>query len=425
MERYKAALDAAKHRSSGEGNVYWKPREVTAIDDPGNIIHLVPIVGWPEPFLSMPEHRLSIAGLPYPRSFTCPRNVGLACPVCEILDKIGPRPRDAEEKEIKSLLYRSYAYQALIVDLEEPEAGVRLWKFKTPVWRNLMGLLLSPDWPDLCDLTKGPQIVVKRTGKGMKDTEYAVGARPVYGLGEGIDPAAVLEEAEKLNLAALLPVETYETLEGALDGRYDGDAAKALRQARDQAGKGPRRLGGIPDAWTEQELDSWLAEDAKARSGGSKAPSSAKAGPATIPPAQELQKALEAKAEAPDEIPWKGEGEASFEFGAQLVGRKITFDAGNGGPPVSAVLSAFTPGKGYDALDEKGETWELPDQDYFELVPVEPPPPPAPKPKPQPKPKATLQEAVPAPASKAPTAMSGAEVNEEAKKRLAALRGKK
>lgn len=420
LARYKSLSDRMKNRNNDD-SLFWRPRECEDVDDTGNRIHLLPITGWPDAFISVPIHKLMVAGKDFPKQFACPRPVGLPCPVCDLLDELGPRPTTADLKQIKKDLGLKDQLWSLITDLEIEGENVKLWPYGQTVFRQLFALISNPDWPELSDLVGGPQLYVKRTGKKL-DTEYSVTPRPVAGL-EDRDIGATMELANAVELMAAFCYETAETLNAALDGTYDPEKAKKLRHERDQAGKGPRRIAGVPEGMTEAEFDTLAkrTDEQVARMIGAvaskvvaKARGEAPPKPATTPPPPAA-----APPPAADDLE-VGEHEGEFAFGANLVGRHITFE-GDGGTTIKATITAFVDGEGYDATDEAGEVWGMPDTGYFTLMPEEPPPAPEPAKK-TPKPKPAQGAAPTPPAVAAPTAQSGAAISAAARERVAQLR---
>lgn len=64
-----------------------------------------------------------------------------------------------------------------IIDLDNPEAGVRLGSLPVSVGRDILSFMLDPAWGDLTDLKTGRDITIDREGSGL-NTEYTVRPDP-------------------------------------------------------------------------------------------------------------------------------------------------------------------------------------------------------------------------------------------------------
>src|SRR6185369_7077990 len=93
----------------------------------------------------------------------------------------------------------------------DKEAGVKLLLVSAGVYQELIDLYLDSDAGDFTDPIKGYDIKIKRTGKGMTDTEYTV----LRGNPSKLDKAYRKEVDPEAMVKALVP--TYEETKQMLE----------------------------------------------------------------------------------------------------------------------------------------------------------------------------------------------------------------
>jgi hypothetical protein len=111
----------------------------------------------------------------------CRKASGEDCAVCDFIDAL----YNTKQKEDESLAKRmgaSSRYYFNVIDrsVEEGDEGygeVLVYGAGTTVFQDILGIIVDPDYGDITDPEKGYDIIITKSGSGLK-TEYKTNARP-------------------------------------------------------------------------------------------------------------------------------------------------------------------------------------------------------------------------------------------------------
>ena len=151
-------LDKMREKLSslrGDGNssdTFWRP------EDGDQDIRIVPTSDG-DPFKEMWFHYNVEKG-----GFLCPkRNYGDECPVCEFASQLWrdgvDNNDDGSKKVAKSLFVRPRFFSPVMVRGEE-DKGVRLWGFGKTAYKELLNLVLNPEYGDITDTNEGTDLTI-------------------------------------------------------------------------------------------------------------------------------------------------------------------------------------------------------------------------------------------------------------------------
>lgn len=248
-------MDRARKRLSNiqekkyDGQVsFWSPHIVKDLEnDPGDRIRMIcpPYLDNPdmEPWVESEQYMFNLGGKWL--SSHAPSFFGLPDPIAEQRQALY-RMNTEDAKTQARALGSKHVYLCLIIDLNEPEKGVQVFNFGNSIMETLTVKLLDEDYNIFWDLEKGHDIKIKRTGEKL-ETKYNVDLAPrSSSLMESIQKSMgdnfksfpftqdeLLAQANGIDLAAFVKVETAETLREMLEGKYDPEVAKTRRDERD------------------------------------------------------------------------------------------------------------------------------------------------------------------------------------------------
>lgn len=111
---------------------------------------------------------------PDERAVPCPLTAGVrdTCFLCRMVKQLkrGDEDDQAEADEMSA----SPRYLLNIIDLDNPETGVQVWRCPVTVFRRIHKYRMNEDdYGDMTDLENGYDMIVTRTGGGLK-TEYDI-----------------------------------------------------------------------------------------------------------------------------------------------------------------------------------------------------------------------------------------------------------
>jgi hypothetical protein len=186
----------------------------------------------------------------------CPKTNGedKPCPVCEAsaeLKKLSKKKDDAYDKQAKSLYRKKRVYYNAInraddlsVYEQREEDGKQVWyntesgEKESPVkvlgtgigiYKDILGLIVDPEYGDVTDPDEGLDLIITKSGSGQFNTNYDV--KTVRK--EGPVGFNLWEEAMN-DLKPLLKAKTYDELIAIMDGE-DPNANKNVDDETDDA----------------------------------------------------------------------------------------------------------------------------------------------------------------------------------------------
>jgi hypothetical protein len=148
-----AKMQEKKDRLEGKGarsNVFWKP------SDGEQIIRILPSDDG-DPFKEFWFHY----NLGNNRGFLSPKkNFGENDPLDDFIRKLFNDGTEDSIKQAKNLMARQRFFSPVIVRGEE-EKGVRYWGYGKMAYKQLINLVLNPDFGDITDLETGTDLVIR------------------------------------------------------------------------------------------------------------------------------------------------------------------------------------------------------------------------------------------------------------------------
>tara|TARA_A100001515_G_C4583160_1_gene213598 strand:- start:355 stop:1104 length:750 start_codon:yes stop_codon:yes gene_type:complete len=219
MEKMKAKRDALENRGNGNKDTFWKP------EDGETVIRIVPTPDG-DPFKDYWFHY----NLGKNAGFLSPKkNFGEDDPLDDFVRQLYREGTDESVKMAKSLSARQRFFSPVIVRGEE-DKGVRLWGYGKMAYKELLNLVLNPEYGDITDVDEGTDLVInygKPPGAQFPQTTITPRRKPsvlskdeeqsAKWLDSVPDPGAVFESARKT------PQEIQAMLDEFLLGEDDAE----------------------------------------------------------------------------------------------------------------------------------------------------------------------------------------------------------
>jgi hypothetical protein len=171
------ALDLSKMRSKqsildGNGGdketVFWKPEEGDQ-----DIRVVCPSDG--DPFKEFNFHYLEVGNRR--KTVLCPkRNFDDDCPICTFASSVwkdAAAGNDDEGKKLAKSLFVKQRYFSPVLVRGQEDKGIRVWGYGVTAYKNLLGLVLNPEYGDVTDTEEGTDLTItygKVAGKLFPET---------------------------------------------------------------------------------------------------------------------------------------------------------------------------------------------------------------------------------------------------------------
>jgi hypothetical protein len=167
FEKMKAKRDALESRGK---SVFWRP------EDGETVIRILPPSDG-DPFKEFWFH-YNLGKNP---GFLSPKkNFGESDPLDDFVRNLYKDGSDDSVRMAKSLSARQRFFSPVLVRTEEGE-GVRLWGFGKMAYKELLNLVLNPEYGDITDVTEGTDLVInygKPAGAQFPQTTITPRRRP-------------------------------------------------------------------------------------------------------------------------------------------------------------------------------------------------------------------------------------------------------
>jgi len=153
---------------------------------------------------------------PGPKIACLAKNFTQPCPICKRVQELRETKSPADDEAAKQLSAKQRIY-AVVVNMNKPDDGVRLYEFGETVYRPLLAYLdPKSGGVDIFDPTKGYNVIINRVGTGQQNTKYTVRIPP------GAQPCPIanmswLEHAP--NLVDFMKMPPAEKIAALLEGR--------------------------------------------------------------------------------------------------------------------------------------------------------------------------------------------------------------
>tara|TARA_R110002110_G_scaffold224829_2_gene438713 strand:- start:5622 stop:6368 length:747 start_codon:yes stop_codon:yes gene_type:complete len=167
--KMKAKRDALENRGNGK-SAFWRP------EDGETVIRILPPSDG-DPFKEFWFH-YNLGKNP---GFLSPKkNFGESDPLDDFIRNLYKDGSDESVKMAKNLSARQRFFAPVLVRSEEGE-GVRLWGFGKMAYKELLNLVLNPEYGDITDVTEGTDLVInygKPAGAQFPQTTIMPRRRP-------------------------------------------------------------------------------------------------------------------------------------------------------------------------------------------------------------------------------------------------------
>jgi len=149
LEKMRAKRDALENRGGSNKSVFWKP------EDGEQTIRIVPTSDG-DPFKEYWFH-YNLGKNP---GFLSPkRNFGEEDPLNDFIRQLYKDGSDESVRMAKNLSARQRFFAPVIVRGEE-DKGVRLWGFGKTAYKELLNLVLNPEYGDITDVKEGTDLTI-------------------------------------------------------------------------------------------------------------------------------------------------------------------------------------------------------------------------------------------------------------------------
>ena len=218
FKKMKAKLHALNNKGGSKNAAFWKPQ------DGDQNVRIVPTADG-DPFKQFHFH-YNVGKNP---GFICPKKQhGKDCPVCNFAWHTYSEAKasgDQETLKFAKTLFPKERYFSPVLVRGEEDQGVRLWGYGVTAYRELVQLVLNPDYGDITDVDTGTDLVInygKPAGASFPVTKIHPRRRP-SSLAESSDDISSLLDgippfAENFNH------KTTEEIEEMLENFLSGEA---------------------------------------------------------------------------------------------------------------------------------------------------------------------------------------------------------
>jgi len=217
LEKMKAKRDALENRGNGP-SIFWRP------EDGETTIRLLPTSDG-DPFKEYWFH-YNLGKNP---GFLSPKkNFGEEDPLNDFIRQLYNERSEESVKMAKNLSARQRFFSPVIVRGEE-DKGVRLWGYGKMAYKDLLNLVLNPEYGDITDVNEGTDLVInygKPVGAQFPQTTITPRRKPSPAAGE-METADLLEAipdfSEVFESARKTPEEIQAMLDEFLLGEDDAE----------------------------------------------------------------------------------------------------------------------------------------------------------------------------------------------------------
>lgn len=199
-----------------------------------NIVRFIPPVQGHRPMKTWHKHFFKAGG--QNSAVVCAKlQEGQPCPICEKGQRLRASGNRADAQAARAFEPRSSAY-VNVVDMEEPEKGVQVWKMSPGLFKDIMAAIEMADVGKVfADPARGYNIKFKRKGEGLA-TEYT--GHSVARESSALPNADELIQGQP-DLETVEQLPSDEEQDAALDGEFE--AGGKQRGGGDRGDRGSRR----------------------------------------------------------------------------------------------------------------------------------------------------------------------------------------
>lgn len=231
MDRYKQDLEETKRRGAGGG---WY-----GLQAGNNRCRFLPPFDDANAFYVRAGQHFGL-GAEKKSSVYCPRiciSSKTDCPICDFVETVKKKSKKPRELEMAKDYAVNVRMMALVLDRKADDDDPKLFGYGPMIHRQVLQLV-TEEYPDLYDLERGCDVVIKRDGEGL-ETKYQV--MPGRESTE-VDPD-VMDKVFDLDEYVKVRVFSSDELERVLDGEDPMKIVKEHDEKRGDDDEKPRGRG--------------------------------------------------------------------------------------------------------------------------------------------------------------------------------------
>jgi hypothetical protein len=225
MSKMKAKLDALENQGGGSQN-----DQFLKLEEGDTNIRIVPVEDG-DPF----KEKFFHYGLG--RSILCPqRNFGKKCPVCDFVRTLYDDGSEESKKMAREIRAKQRFYSPVVIRGQE-DSGVKVWGYGKLAYKQLINLVLDPDYGDITDVDSGIDLKITYklpTKKGEFAETTITPRRASTKLGNKSEVAEILGAVP--DFGELFESKSYEDIKAALDQYVLGDEPEAASTETEKFG---------------------------------------------------------------------------------------------------------------------------------------------------------------------------------------------
>ena len=210
MSKGKLNMDKIKKKQEqlnkgGQDFRFWSPEAGR------NVIRILPPKDGSDIFWSEGKVHFQVGGT----MVSCLSNWGEECPVCERVEELKKSKSKSDKKLSDSMWPKTRAYMN-IINRESEEEEVEVMGCGPGILKDVINMVCDPDYGDITDFNEGRDVIITKTGKGLK-TEYKVMGKPKVSVASSNLSEEEVQGA-MVDLDELFVKKEYDELVGMLEG---------------------------------------------------------------------------------------------------------------------------------------------------------------------------------------------------------------
>lgn len=185
------------------GTDVWRPKAGT------NIIRILPPKVGDKFYLELAKHWVPQTGKRDNTPVFCGRSFeGLVkCDLCDLMEELQEDPKTAA---LAADLRPKHTYFVLIIDKDEERLGVQVAELGKSTFNQVIGIMLDPQYGDVTHPSKGFDLTITKSGRGIYNTKYEVRSHR-------LESEVKFREEDLLDISTIFKPPLGEFIEGVLE----------------------------------------------------------------------------------------------------------------------------------------------------------------------------------------------------------------
>lgn len=148
-------------------------------------------------------------------SVACLKNWNKRCPICEEVEQL-QHSRSKDDQELAKRLRATQRIFINVIDRDGEDEKPKILAIGRTIYRQILDLIIDPDYADITDPDHGHDVTIIREGKGLQ-TKYTVNPKPKETVASETYTEAELDSL-MTDLNSLVVEHSYEDLVKLLNG---------------------------------------------------------------------------------------------------------------------------------------------------------------------------------------------------------------